>query len=964
MASDFDRLEAIFRMMTPSTFVGGYANVLTKEALGSNVVQQLLARIYEAPGGGVFSVNDLIKSINEVSLNGSAESQKEFNKVISILGPEAKLGSKWSFMAYDLKNRKSVDVTSTQALFRASVEESSLTSRPYSIITVNSPLISPQRRDAEKVELFLNSIPGIVMSRCVPYVELEFGFNRPGQGKAETQLQTTSLLKFLLGADQTEFADGSANKAMIDARRILNPTTNTEYTTAGMELFTSPQTLINMDTTMNGGQYVNVIDPTRPFASLLSVTIDTKPTVGVYSFKKANIQFKLHDRSRLSEIADLVRPQVYTNTTVWLTYGWRHPFEPENPYALFINNNMLKREAYGVQNASFAFDQHGQIDVTLELYTKGSSEIRTMKINQNLTEYTDQLRKVSDLASKVEDYRKNLGLESLRPGGAEIRGIMLLDAAGKGSLPDFATKGKKNELLDVINELDKNLKKNSPGEAATNLIKTLKELYADKTKSAFAELDRALKKATVTQFEELRKGQDPYLMFEEKDAQRIKDTGSTASHPMLSALKDKLNVTSDQREMRTNYASFAKVFSVFVGNSLMTIPGIDEIQTVFYQLNSKAGLAGGINIAEFPIDINEFHDAYKEEIELKASDSFTVEEFIQLIIRSQIDDVRSIAYGYRKNFENYDKKNKVAQGGGKYQASQDDLAALIGPFQKPQLEVFIETTFAVRDAQPLDLLTAYNSSSTANGESLNASNYTRVLRIHIYDKSLNPYESATKILSNGKDFVAVNDDWLKANFQNDQEFLKHIKLGDADATLADLISKRSEPGPDGSYEKSDVVNGAPGQLLTNIRVKEFVAKSIPSIVYGTNASTIVSANLQTKQDPLLTAAQLTGLNKNKANTMMPNGSGLGGLPLRVIPAALSMTTLGCPLINYSQFFFVDFNTGTSLDNVYGVTGLVQTIVPGKFESQITFGFYDAYGKFEAASNSLEELVALLKPADK
>lgn len=970
MAKDFDTLEAIFRMMTPASFVGGYSNALKKDP-GSNVVKELLTKLYESPGGGVLSSDDLIKQIKDLPAKSGTGDNKndamnEFNRVISILTPTVSLGPTWAFTAYDLKNKKDVTVKTTSELFGSSIENhDSLKAKPFSIITVNTPLITPQRRDAEKVELFLNSVPSIVMSRCVPYVELEFGFNRPGTGTAETQLQSTSLLKFLLGADQTELK--APNKAMVDARRIINPETKSEYTTAGMELFTSPQTLVNMNSVSPGSQYVDPLDPMRPFASLTSVTIDIKPTVGVYSYKKANVQFKLHDRSRLSEIADLVRPQVYTQTTVWLTYGWRHPFEPDNPYATFINNNMLKREAYGVQNASFSFDQQGQVDVNLELYTKGSSEVRQSKISQNLSEYTDQLRNIESLASKVGEYRKALGLESLSPGGKEIRGIMLLDAASRGSLPDFATKGKKNELLQVINSLEKSLEKNDVGKNAEDLVKVLRELYADKEKSAFAQLNKALKNSIEVQFDEARKGLDPYLMLPGKNELRKKQTGQTSDHPMLKVMQDKLNITSDQLVLRKRYASFAKMFSVFIANALMAIQGIDEIQTIFYQLNSKAGLAAGINIAEFPIDIEDFQRVYSEEIEQKTSDSFTIEEFLQLMIRSQIDDVRSVAYGYANSTEGYDKNNKVTRKSGKYNASQDDIASVIGPFQKPQIEVFVETTFATTDAKAIDLLGAFNAANSQGSASTSASsnNYKRVLRIHIYDKVLNPYESATRILSSDKkNFVAVTDDWIKANVLNDDRFLEGITLGNGGETLQQVLQKIQGAGASAGYEKPEVVNGSPTQPMTNKKIKQFVARSIPSIVYGTNASTVISANLATKQDPLLTAAQLTGLNKNKANVMEPNGSGIGGLPLRVIPASLSMTTLGCPLLNYTQFFFIDFNTGTSLDNVYGITGLVHTIVPGKFESQTTFGFYDAYGKFEAASNSLEQIVALLKPTDK
>jgi hypothetical protein len=45
-----------------------------------------------------------------------------------------------------------------------------------------------------------------------------------------------------------------------------------------------------------------------------------------------------------------------------------------------------------------------------------------------------------------------------------------------------------------------------------------------------------------------------------------------------------------------------------------------------------------------------------------------------------------------------------------------------------------------------------------------------------------------------------------------------------------------------------------------------------------------------------------------------------------------------------------------------VTGLVHTITPGKFETNVSFGFYDAYGNFEtAASTILEEFTTVKTP---
>ena len=57
-----------------------------------------------------------------------------------------------------------------------------------------------------------------------------------------------------------------------------------------------------------------------------------------------------------------------------------------------------------------------------------------------------------------------------------------------------------------------------------------------------------------------------------------------------------------------------------------------------------------------------------------------------------------------------------------------------------------------------------------------------------------------------------------------------------------------------------------------------------------------------------------------------------------------MQTLGCPIANLYQQFYVDFGTGTTLDNLYYVTSIKHSLAPGQFKTDMTFVPNDAYGK--------------------
>ena len=60
-----------------------------------------------------------------------------------------------------------------------------------------------------------------------------------------------------------------------------------------------------------------------------------------------------------------------------------------------------------------------------------------------------------------------------------------------------------------------------------------------------------------------------------------------------------------------------------------------------------------------------------------------------------------------------------------------------------------------------------------------------------------------------------------------------------------------------------------------------------------------------------------------------------------------------------QNFFIDFQTGTTLDNIYYVTGLTHTIESGKFTSQITFAANDAYQRYNNLNSRISNMITIL-----
>lgn len=968
--ADVTTLENIFKMITPADLLGAQKlNVATK--IDVNILKELLDALYNAGSSGALSVDDLSAKLVEISGKATGEAAEQFKRVIHLYKtgqPCPALSISQNMAQGDDGKTPITQVTWDQVVGTSIALESASPPKTMGVIMCNSGYLSPMVRNAERVEMFMNFIPSVIASRLTPLLEVEFSFNRgvPNPAESAPHQWSPGMMRFLLGGDQSAASDPTSPTAkMLAMRETQDQARGTVQSIAGMEMFTSPQTLVNPSAAANASRYVDVLDPFRPLMSIESFNVNVSPTVGLYSYKKATLVFKLHDRSRLAEIGDIIRPQVYqdagTAPTVWITYGWRHPAEPGNPYADFINGNMLVREAYGIINSQFSFDAVGQVQITMQLWTKGIPELRTLKINDSADGSVKIFKEIQAIAADVAKYRNALGIGPSEGVSKEVRGFMLIESAERGTFPDMSGDEIKTALAGLKKSLTaKDAKLDQ--DAANKLIAALGKFYqgADKDNLDFKkQLERQATTLTNNHFKEVMVGADPFLPFAAKDAKKSSEMKSEP-HP-FSNMVEALNAYVGETEVKTmnspaggaprgftkKAASFGKLVSVFTANTFKMMDGVDEMQLFFYQFNDQAGAAAGANIAEFPIDMPVFLDQYREHVERKGSERLTLEEFLRLAIDAQLGDSRAIGYGFRSFFAPYDRANKqdAKLKDGTEQAYENALSGIgaqRGPFRMPSIEMFVETVYASKTTGDIDLLHQFEVAAQLSGipNGGRAEHYTRIMRIHLFDRANCPYKLAGTILR--------GDTTSDASFvEIDSAFLKQ-QVSDKKKEATEVWSQvmKSVLTPDGQLDRTSAL----GTAFSNQDIKNFVAKMVPTIVYGGNASVVANANLSSKQDPLLATTQMQGIAKKagKPSILQPNGAGGGGLPLRVIPASMTMTTLGCPLLSFAQLFFIDFNTGTTIDNIYGLTGITHSIMPGKFESALTLTFYDAYGKYEAA----------------
>lgn len=945
-------IELQFDMFTPKDMVGTVepqlGGALEKVGDQTNPFRQLL-NIIENNGRGVLTLEEMVAKINEIKTDkglGGVDlseyltiwSTKECVK----LGAQSEKDSQAPNHEGELKKLSSLKEIIGP---KFQIDDKQVAS----IILSKSPFFNPSTRNTKKAEVFLNSMPSTVLAQLVPYMQVEFQFSRD----YSDNLQSLSQLKLLLGAVAKKDLKG-ADAAML-ARHISEDKDNNKETTfVGMEAFTSPVTLTNPQPNTNvgtkGDRYADVIDPFRPFASLEHVTISAKPSgAGFFCYKKANLVLKVHDRSRLHEISDLLRPRVYTGVTIWMTYGWRAPSRgTNNPYFAYVNNNLMMREAYHISNSSFSFDNVGQVTVNLELYTKGVAELRQLRITDSKTSDKFKAKEIKGLIEQISHYRQQLRLDPPEGTNKEIRVFQILDAAETGEFPDL----KADEVKAKIDALEKSLNqtKGIDKDAANGLITSLRKLYKPDKAGKFDVKQRYETTVTNTvneMFAEVRTGADPFLPASGK-----------ASGDEIAKICDSLNAAAATKvnKGQKTVVSFGKLFSVFALRSILTLKpvAIDEVQVFFYRMNEQCGPISGHSIAEFPIEMNKFLDQFNDLAKSKGGNDITLEDFLQLAINAQFLDKAAVGYGLSEFYQPYAKGKEAALKVGKdvenkFESQVAAFSSKYGPFKQPTIEMYVECSHqrvsAEGESDILQML-AYSAkdASPVGLPEARAKGLRKIMRIHVYDKQTNSYRAAATLLRN-----VTNTGWISVpstpHAEKKDENLDHTKQ------LLKQLKTVVEVDKAGKFKFT-------GDFVNNQQVKNIVSKLVPVIRFGSNGTTITQANLSSKADPLLSTVQMIR-SQTVTNTAQPNGAGSkSGLPLRVLPAQMTMTTLGNPLATMAQQYFIDFQTGTTLDNLYIVTGLTHTFAPGKFDTQWTFGYSDGYGVFEGAPHIVDQIAKL------
>ena len=144
------------------------------------------------------------------------------------------------------------------------------------------------------------------------------------------------------------------------------------------------------------------------------------------------------------------------------------------------------------------------------------------------------------------------------------------------------------------------------------------------------------------------------------------------------------------------------------------------------------------------------------------------------------------------------------------------------------------------------------------------------------------------------------------------------------------------------------IAGGPDQL------RGILAANMPTLKYGTEFSGILNASLATNSDSTMETIHM----QRQGGASGTDDGFDPGLPMTVKPVTLSIDTFGCPYINFGQQFFVDFQTNTTIDDIYAVTGVSHNLTPGEFKTQIKLTPLNKTGQYRNLQDQFDDAVAV------
>jgi hypothetical protein len=855
-----------------------------------------------------------------------------------------------------IKFKKIKDDNSSSESFKPESDQSNDRGRQMHFVNVLNGNYTPIVSNIDEIAIFMNSIPTLEFSRCMPFLDVVFETGESALDREGNAL-SLSLYKSLEGASKPGAKSANATLAQsVPSNLKESGFIDQGKSTFGMEMFTTPQTLIPSTDGADGSRVEPILDQFRPFMSIKSFTVNLQPVAGGY-YQKAtgNLSIVLHDRSRLHEISALIRPDNYGSNHIFIEYGWIHPDADsgKNDYADFLNS-LRRKSKWKLYNSDLRFTQNGEVEIDLSIIDLGDRNAELTSIDNN-----EYFKNESRLLSKIE--KAVLKIAGRKGVGKEISPDLVdVSALGKSILA-FNPKGLQ-KIVDKLEEASKNKNENYNA-SAKQLQEELVNFQRQRGK-----LTRATDDVIKLLFDNFtisnKKVSDPFL---DAALEKSPDLGLYGNFTKVVGQVDgpggmKFDLT-EVDFAKVPYVSLGKVLGSLVGNPLLETGNYSEVQFYFYPFASRPSgeafnAVGNLTTAEFLMDRNELREGVNYLMQTYRTADIPVEALIKFIMLNFVNFVGAPQYGLMNSSdEGYQKivngrRQSTVESVGKGETNVKKLNAA----QKEKIKTINEKTSDFMFPKIALEFEAVPRIPTAN-ESRKSAEKDTILRIHVYDTQAGrqePYENLLNASLEGLNTLSA----IKNTMAGRNKDAPASKPDARAKTLNRLIDELIKSNPKGlKVVREAGVDGNIQDFIIDLpyeTIKKKIAGEYPFIEYGTEASAIIDASFRTNQNKDFVNVVLSQAGRNPERSA--SGLGSNGLPIFTKPNSLSMTTMGCPLLRYRTNMFIDFKTGTSVDNLYYARGVTHNISPGRFTTSLNMSSLLADGKYRSTYKTLKNAI--------
>lgn len=876
-------------------------------------------------------------------------------------------------------------------------------------------ILDPTFRVGKKNELelsvFLNSLSTIELSKSTPYFNATFILPNEVTKSGKTY-KTASITQFLNGTKINNEESSDSKSVVFNGLNQTIMKNNVKGIKSNMNLFTMPQTLNNFDDMyvgrnsseereiikkISGYERANYIhDITRPFMTLKSFSIDVAPTQGLLSFKTGKVSLVIHDRTRMVDIAPFIKPDMFgvIGAELILSYGWSNiaANAEENYIGNFINS-MKTTEKYVITNSSFNITKNGEVNVDLSIAMKGPIDIKKTMLTSdanaelNISRLKSSYNEIVKLKNKLrypagssssqyldikEDLTEDINLSAISGKSSTdfITSVLNGSLNSYKSLIDSlailntTTKDYYDKLKKQIPSQDKNQElENFKNNFESNFLIYLRNYFPEKTFyltstnislhpddfsiicvdlltnyhdffSILKELiDVILKKDTKTKklVSKIMKGTeniDPFFDKEwSRDFRNVVIGGDQSQTTKITHIGTNINSKADiLKDNVSNYISLGMIISSLLGVHLTKSGNYDDIQIVSYNVNKKAGLMSNRNISSLLIPKKDLNELISEI--LNSRKSISIEGILSRIIQEFVATRNQVTYGLsdlsidssKKSAYNTHIDERLLKIDS-YLNKNTDKGPRIIEFQMPKIKMLFDSFVKKDDIDKT------------------------IIRITLYDDNDNPYKELSNMFTENNELLQYASQINRIKLSKGK---KSKELKDKSVEIFNKLLNSDPPLIEKRGDKYVFVNE--GNI---VRAKKEIKKLVPSVTYGTQNSGIIDANVTTVNEGNLNAVFMTRGERETGDLKGLKVSSDIDFPLQILPSKASITMFGCPFVSFAQYMFLDFETNTTIDNFYAVTGINHNLSPGNFTTSLTLSYGDAYGKYISSINTLQ-----------